>query len=57
MSPAAANPPGSVREGKLSLKMKRLLAPALTPAMVGVNVARHVAWYISYQMTGNSTRV
>jgi hypothetical protein len=37
--------------------MKRLLGPALTPAMVGVNVARHVAWYINYQMTGNSTRV
>jgi hypothetical protein len=36
--------------------MKRLLTPALTPAMMGVNAARHFAWYISYQMSGNSNR-
>jgi hypothetical protein len=36
--------------------MRRLLGPALTPAMIGVNVARHVAWYVSYQMSGTSTR-
>ena len=30
--------------------MKRLLVPAL----VGVSVARHVAWYVSYQVSGTS---
>jgi hypothetical protein len=36
--------------------MKRLLGPALTPAMMGINAARHLAWYIRYQMSGSSDR-
>jgi hypothetical protein len=30
--------------------MKALLAPAL----MGVNAAKHLAWYVSYQVSGDS---
>jgi len=30
--------------------MKRLLVPAV----VGVSLARHLAWYLSYQVSGDS---
>jgi hypothetical protein len=36
--------------------MKRFLTPALTPALMGINAARHLAWYVSYQMSGSSDR-
>ncbi len=36
--------------------MKRLLVPALTPAMIGVSVVRHFAWYLSYHAAGDERR-
>ena len=32
------------------LKMKRLLAPVT----LGVSAARHLAWYVSYQVSGEA---
>jgi len=40
-------------EGKLSL-MRRLLGHCLVPAVAGVAAARHLAWYVSYQMSGDA---
>jgi len=34
--------------------MRRLLGHCLIPAFVGVNAARHLAWYVSYQMSGET---
>ncbi len=42
--------PSGPRPGIDSAVMKTLLAPAL----MGVNVAKHFAWYVSYQVSGQS---
>jgi len=34
--------------------MRRLIGQALAPAVIGVNCARHIAWYVSYQMSGEA---
>jgi hypothetical protein len=34
--------------------MRNLIGRALTPAVVGVACARHLAWYVSYQMSGEA---
>jgi len=34
--------------------MRRLLGHCLVPAVAGVAAARHLAWYVSYQMSGDA---
>ena len=34
--------------------MRHLIGRALIPAVVGVACARHLAWYVSYQMSGEA---
>ncbi len=34
--------------------MNRLIGQALKPAVIGVSWARHIAWYVSYQMSGEA---
>ena len=35
---------------RIPTQMKRLL----TPFSVGIDAARHIAWYVSYQMSGET---
>jgi hypothetical protein len=34
--------------------MRNLIGRALAPAAIGVACARHFAWYVSYQMSGEA---
>lgn len=47
-------PPTAAAAGKLSLKMGRVLGHCLTPAVIGLGAVRHLAWYVSYQMSGEA---
>ena len=45
-------PPSALRLD--SAAMLKLIGRALAPAAIGVSCARHVAWYVSYQMSGEA---
>jgi len=32
----------------------RVLGHCLTPAVIGIGAVRHLAWYVSYQMSGEA---
>lgn len=34
--------------------MGRVLGHCLTPAVIGIGAVRHLAWYVSYQMSGDA---
>lgn len=46
--------PAAAGAGKLPLEMGRVLGHCLTPAVIGLGAVRHLAWYVSYQMSGEA---
>lgn len=47
-------PPTAAVADKLPLEMGRVLGHCLTPAVIGLGAVRHLAWYVSYQMSGEA---
>ncbi|GIK76363.1 MAG: hypothetical protein BroJett022_00530 [Actinomycetes bacterium] len=45
---------GAGAAGRLPLEMGRVLGHFLTPAAIGLGAVRHIAWYVSYQMSGET---